>query len=317
MRRGLSDEQCAIEYGTILNERDLVNTYKNSSHGFKEGMIFDHFEFNEATVDWSSIPDLGNDGEVIGIIPVWVLEKHRIFFSTFTTFLVDEIEEYYGSPIKLPMREYKNGYTFTGWYTDAVNGEKVNWTTMPDLTPNTQRKGAVTLYAHYTENMHYFVSYDSNGGSGTMSQSVHEYDREKSLSANLFKRTGYTFGGWLDESTGETYNNCQKVINLTTEQYGTVVLKAQWNPNEYKVTFNKQGGDNGTSFVIVTFDRAMPTATAPWKAFYNFQGFYSQQNGGGVKFYDAYMNSVNNWTTDSDVTLYAYWIGYEYGIILS
>lgn len=59
------------------------------------------------------------------------------------------------------------------------------------------------MYASWIPNK-YTVTYNANNGTGTTANSTHYYDEAKSLTANGFKRTGYTFLGWSTSSTATT-----------------------------------------------------------------------------------------------------------------
>ncbi|MFQ6729559.1 MAG: InlB B-repeat-containing protein, partial [Alphaproteobacteria bacterium] len=76
----------------------------------------------------------------------------------------------------------------------------------------------------------YSVQYNANGGSGTMENSSHTYGVAKTLTANAFTRTGYTFNGWntAADGTGTSYSNGASVTNLTSTNGATVNLYAQW-----------------------------------------------------------------------------------------
>ena len=88
----------------------------------------------------------------------------------------------------------------------------------------------------------YKVSYNANGGSGSMGKQSAVYDTAFNLNANKFTRTGYTFAGWNTKAdgSGTAYTAAQKVKNLTDTNGGTVTLYAQWTPNTYTVTLNHQ-----------------------------------------------------------------------------
>lgn len=76
----------------------------------------------------------------------------------------------------------------------------------------------------------------------------------------------------------------------------------------YTITLNKQNGTGGTSSVKATYGEKLPYATAPTRTGYEFQGYFSQTNGLGTKYYDSKMNAVTYWYGSSSETLYAYWI---------
>ena len=75
----------------------------------------------------------------------------------------------------------------------------------------------------------YSVKFNANGGTGTMSNESFTYGTAKALTANAFKRTGYTFQGWATSASGAVkYTNKQSVSNLTATAGGTVNLYAVW-----------------------------------------------------------------------------------------
>lgn len=126
----------------------------------------------------------------------------------------------------------RTGYTFNGWYTAASGGTKVTSSTKVTIT------AAQTLYAHWTANT-YKVSFDSNGGSGSMSQQTHTYDESKNLTANAFTRTGYTFVNWntKKDGTGTSYSNNASVKNLSSTSGAVVTLYAQWREHVLTVRY--------------------------------------------------------------------------------
>ena len=234
--KGLSEAYCTIEYGTVLSAINLVPTFKASSHGFKEGMIFDHFEYDDTTVSWTSVPDLGDDGAVITIIPVWILEEYTIYFNTTCEIEVSEIVKEFDQQIDLP-EVNRTGYMLAGWYTSLSGDVPVIWQTMPDLTPTTQSNGSIMLYAKW-EPITYTVVYDKNGGAGTMASSSHTYNEPKNLSWNLYSKTGCDFKGWATTSTGSVvYSDGQSVENLTEKNLSAVTLYAIWQPKTYNIIY--------------------------------------------------------------------------------
>ena len=163
----------------------------------------------------------------------------------------------------------------------------------------------ITATANWTANT-YTVTYNANGGSGTTANSTHTYDSAKALTKNGFSRTGYTFDGWATTSTGaKVYSDQQSVTNLATS--GTYTLYAHWNPNQYTLTLDKQGGSGGSGSATATFDSTVPSISVPSKTGYTFAGYYTATNGGGTQYYNASGSGTRAWTTAGGQTLYAYW----------
>lgn len=84
------------------------------------------------------------------------------------------------------------------------------------------------------------VSFDANGGNGTMASQILELPCCEKLNANSFTLDGYTFGSWntAADNSGTAYAD-GAVINATED----VTLYAQWNVivTTYSVTWNVDG----------------------------------------------------------------------------
>ncbi|MDG0795160.1 S-layer homology domain-containing protein [Cohnella ginsengisoli] len=97
----------------------------------------------------------------------------------------------------------KTGYTFAGWNTQA-DGSGTDYAAGVSFTMGT---ADVTLYAKWTKNPTYTVSYDANGatsGSAPADSGLYEQNAAVSLSGNVggLARTGYTFAGWNTQADG-------------------------------------------------------------------------------------------------------------------
>lgn len=232
---GLSEDECEIEYGTIISSINLIAEFKAIEQGYKEGYIFDHFEYDDQTLNWTSIPDLGTDGTEVEIIPQWIEETHTIYFNTLCSSTIAEITKQYGENISIPTGLTNTGYHFAGWYQNSsYTGGEVDWATMPDLTPKTadntytaaQNNGSVQLYAKW-EQISYNVIYNANGGTGSMAASQHLYHEEKQLNSCTFDREGYYFIGWSRTNNNEVEFEDRETVKGLTEE-SSITLYACW-----------------------------------------------------------------------------------------
>ena len=119
----------------------------------------------------------------------------------------------------------RENYTFTGWNT-GKNG---------DGTPYSDQDKAsfaenTTLYAQWTQNP--VITFDANGGEGTMGAQTVKPKEETALTANIFTRADYDFTGWntAKDGTGTAYAD---KANITTNE--NVTLYAQWTLHKYRV----------------------------------------------------------------------------------
>ena len=79
-------------------------------------------------------------------------------------------------------------------------------------------------------NFNYLVEFDGNGAVGTMNSQEFLFNIEKNLETNKYNREGYTFACWNTQPDGNgiKFDNEELVSNLTEEEYGVIVLYAQW-----------------------------------------------------------------------------------------
>lgn len=122
----------------------------------------------------------------------------------------------------------------------------------------------------------YTVKYNSNGGNGSMADTVHKYykldnmDGVTKLRKNTFTRTGYQFQGWyltrvINKETYYLYDNWQwykegtqlsgtkkclyederRTSNATTVDKDVITAVAQWSPISYTIKYDGNGADSG------------------------------------------------------------------------
>ena len=137
----------------------------------------------------------------------------------------------------LPTAE-KPHYDFVGWFTQAEGGERILEDSIVDY------ESVKTLYAQWTPER-YSVAFDGNGATNGDAMAVQEFawDEEKSLSQNLYGRTGYTFDGWATNAVTmkKVFDDCQIVSNLVGMADATQTVFAVWHTNGYTVVFNPNG----------------------------------------------------------------------------
>lgn len=110
------------------------------------------------------------------------------------------------------------------------------------------------------------VIFNANGGTGTMSDQVVDYNTATALTANTFTRTGYSFAGWATTADGSKAYDDQGSVTLTKN----TTLYALWTKNNYSVTFSTPTGAsavtvNGqsTSPQSVEFGATVTVAVTP------------------------------------------------------
>ena len=121
-------------------------------------------------------------------------------------------------------------------------------------------------------------------------------------------RTGYTFNGYFDATSGGTkYYNANGSSAKNWDKTSNTTLYAQWTANTYNVKFNPNGGTGTMSSQAFTYDVEQAlTANAFTRAGYRFTGWSTTGNG-PVKYTDQ--QKVKNLTdiNGSLYNIYAIW----------
>jgi uncharacterized repeat protein (TIGR02543 family) len=112
----------------------------------------------------------------------------------------------------------KKGYTFIGWFDDNGNP-------LADRVPAHNTTYTARFRAHK-----YNITFDSNGGVGTMDRQVLTYDTKANLLTNVYTKSGYKFKEWntKEDGSGKSYSDKEQVLNLMDEDDGGMVLYAIW-----------------------------------------------------------------------------------------
>ena len=149
------------------------------------------------------------------------------------------------APADQPADPTKEGYTFIGWYS----GES-KWDFETPVTAD------LTLTAKWQLNR-YTITFDTAGGS-EVAPITQDYGTTITAPANPTK-TGYTFAGW------------DKTIP-TTMPAGDMTITAQWQANQYTITFKPENG--GQDIVIKQdYGTAITAPANPTKTGYTFAGW--------------------------------------------
>ena len=142
------------------------------------------------------------------------------------------------------------GYTQVGWAT-VDGGEKVY-----DFEDIYTKNEALTLYPVWNTNK-YTITFDTNGGS-EIAPITQDYGTQIAAPANP-TRKGYTFKGW-DKEIPKT----MPAENIT--------LKAQWEINQYTITFDTNGGSE-IAPITQDYGTEITAPDNPTRKGYTFKGW--------------------------------------------
>ena len=318
---GVHDSKNDVAYDQAIGE---------VSQPLRTGYTFAGWAWNKTSseADFAAGTELKNltaeNGATVTLYAVWRANTYTVTFNPNyegDTGSMSDMTFTYGTAQNLSANAFtRTGYTFAGWATeeDATKVKYENGESVSNLT--TENGGTVTLYAVWTANT-YTVTFDANGGEGTMDDMPFTYDEEKNLNPinpDTFKRAGYTFKGWARNPNVSNieFADGASVSNLTSRNGVTVTLYAVWEANTYTVTFDKNVGDGETTTQDFTYDTAQNlNPNAFTRTGYTFAGWARDKGATEIEFADG-ASVINLTATDKgNVTLYAVWRADSYTIV--
>ena len=201
-------------------------------------------------VGWSTVDggekvygfeDVYTQNEALTLYPVWNTNKYTITFDTNGGSEIAPITQDYGTKITAPDNPTRKGYTFKGWDKEI---------------PETMPAENITVKAQWEINQ-YTITFDTNGGS-EIAPITQDYGTEITAPDNP-TRKGYTFKGW-DKEIPET----MPAENIT--------VKAQWEINQYTITFDTNGGSEITP-ITQDYGTEITAPDNPTRKGYTFKGW--------------------------------------------
>ena len=171
----------------------------------------------------------------------WEINQYTITFDTNGGSEIAPITQDYGTEITAPDNPTRKGYTFKGWDKEI---------------PKTMPAENITVKAQWKINQ-YTITFDTNGGSEIV-PITQDYGTEITAPNNP-TRKGYTFMGW-DKEIPET----MPAENIT--------VKAQWEINQYTITFDTNGG-SGIAPITQDYGTEITAPDNPTRKGYTFKGW--------------------------------------------
>lgn len=315
--------------GTMANQKVTSEPVTLNKNQFtKDGYEFAGWKYpgdstrypDQASVTWGTDKNLWFDGTVYHNVVIYAQWKEKssgytIRFDANGGFgYMNDISATCGSSTVLPTNQFtRTDYTFKGWSRTSGDYNSVKYTdgaTVPSLSSTDG--SIITLYAVWEKNAAktYTVYFNGNGAtSGYMSYITKNQDEYFALPKNQFERSGYTFQGWAESSTGsKTYNDEDVVSNLASVgSYTTLYAVWKQNAQTYTIHFNANGG-YGSMDDMTCLSNAYATLrqNSFYRNNYTFKG-WATYSSGSVEYQDE-ARVYNLSTTNGDtVTLYAVW----------
>ena len=171
----------------------------------------------------------------------WEINQYTITFDTNGGSEIAPITQDYGTEITAPDNPTRKGYTFKGWNKEI---------------PETMPAENMTVKAQWEINQ-YTIAFDTNGGS-EIAPITQDYGTEITAPDNP-TRKGYTFKGW-DKEIPET---------MPSEN---ITVKAQWEINQYTITFDTNGGSE-IAPITQDYGTEITAPDNPTRKGYTFRGW--------------------------------------------
>ena len=171
----------------------------------------------------------------------WEINQYTITFDANGGSEIAPITQDYGTAITAPADPTRKGYTFKGWDKEI---------------PETMPAENMTVKAQWEINQ-YAITFDTNGGS-KIAPITQDYGTAITAPADP-TRKGYTFKGW-DKEIPKT----MPAENIT--------VKAQWEINQYTITFDTNGGSE-IAPITQDYGTAITAPADPTRKGYTFKGW--------------------------------------------
>ena len=180
----------------------------------------------------------------------------------------------------------KQGYNFKGWFDAPTKGTVItmdNLNTASNMLALFGNNTELTIYAQYTEVGNFVVIYSAVGADEeTIPTDNTQYNIAETSIIKIPnqepKKLGYTFEGWKTgtDDTVYKYGTQNDTYTVPNDISGAITFIAQWSINEYKITYELNGGINAENApVSYTIETDTITLPVPTKDGYNFEGWYT------------------------------------------
>ena len=171
--------------------------------------------------------------------------------------------------------------------TVFYSGTRGDFETIDIQVNNERLKNAKIYYNGY-----HCIYLDSQNGDSIIEQYYN--DGDTFIMPADPEREGYDFGGWY---TGQNGSGTQ--YTSSTRINANATLYAYWTVKNCTITFYPENG-NASSTSTVTWGSNFSKPADPTKEGYDFQGWYTGQNGSGTQY-------TSSTRINANATLYAYW----------
>ncbi|MBQ2204390.1 MAG: InlB B-repeat-containing protein, partial [Lachnospiraceae bacterium] len=305
-----------VTFVSTLSSAEINAAIKTQEVEYKEKptepkVSHDEYDFNGwfTTTTYTTKYDFSKEiEEDVTVYAKWTRKRSKVHTATLdaaggkfdnsqSTMHVQVTEDEYFE-LRVPTRR---GYVFGGYVVDGAKYENPNYIFNTDKT-----------FIATWEPITFYIRYDGNKSNNDSIESMATikitFEDAYTLKVNEFEKDGYTFDSWLFDN--KEYDEEAKISdiieNMEITQDQVLVFTAKWDPNEYTITYNSNGGSGTMNASHPKFGTAF---TLPAKTFTNgnktFLGWNTDKDATKALYGDK--GTINPEVYTANIELFAIW----------
>ena len=256
-------------------------------------------DLNSTTYSW-------NSGGLVRHVYIYVSQRYTIAYNANGgSNAPGSQDKAHGTSVTLSStKPTRSGYEFLGWSTSS-NATSATY----DPGDTFSNEGNTTLYAVWEKQV--TLSYNANGGSGSMSSQTCAVGEKLTVKSNSFSHSGYYyFNYWSTSSSGGTRYDPGDTITMNSDvtlyarwyydppyTWETITYKANY-PNGTTATYTQEVRSDSSVGILSASECGFSTPTG-----YTWSHWNTNSSGTGTNWYD-YETWYGSYGSD---TLYAVW----------
>lgn len=288
---GVNDESNPTAYNVESDDITLNNPTRS-------GYTFTGWNSKLGNKQFNPTISQGNVGD-LSFEATWEANLNTIVFmgNGYTGGDTKSQQAHTDSELNLNANGYtRDGYTFAGW--SEAPGGIVKYYDQSEITVPTN--SIYNLYAVWSPNLNTIAFNDNGADSGAMDAQRMHTDSTENLATNGFTKTGYHLAGWSTTPTGDVEYADEGAYKMGPNS--SYDLYAKWEPNQYTLTYDVNGGTVSQMSKEITFDQRY-VLDVPNRKGYSFDGWYM----GDAQITDSNGNSLEAYRVSGNITATAHW----------